>query len=354
MAHDDTLLAGELSDPSMELIPANAVNHPAAEWSGVGQPADAAPLDVMTFVHAFRRHWLLALALGIVCAGAVAPAAWFAVGDKYVASCILRVKMSDTPIAFQTDFQGVADRDRFEIYKNTQQQLVSSRFVLLAALRKTDVAKLASIQEAQKDGDIVGWLEKYLSVSFPGRAEIMQVDVSRPQAKEAAILVQAIVDAYMSDVVDAERNQKRVRLGEMDRAYIEKETDVRAKREELKKLAETLGTSDTDTLNVKQRLALELVSLYRQGLERARFELKTLQAQLAGQQAMLKSIDTTDVPEVDLQLAIQGDPIAKYLLPRNQFPQAGNDLYAERGGQQREDGLRRHGRAERQGDAAAV
>jgi capsular exopolysaccharide synthesis family protein len=141
----------------------------------------------------------------------------------------------------------------------------------------------------------------------------MQVDVARPQAKEAATLVQAIVDAYLTDVVDAERNQKRVRLGEMDRAYIEKETDVRAKREDLKKLAETLGTSDTETLNVKQRLALELLTLYRQGLERARFDLKTLQAQLAGLQAALRSVDTTDVPEVDLQMAVQSDPIAKQL-----------------------------------------
>jgi polysaccharide biosynthesis transport protein len=199
------------------------------------------------------------------------------------------------------------------VYKNTQQQLVAGRFVLLAALRKPEVAKLASVQQAQKEGDIVGWLMKFLSVSFPGKAEIMQVDVSRPEAKEAATLVQAIVDAYLTDVVDAERNQKRVRLSELDRAYIEKETDVRAKREDLKKLAETLGTSDTETLNVKQKLALDLLNMYRQGLEKARFEVRTLQSQLASQQAMLKGVDTADVPDVDLQMAVQMDPIAKQL-----------------------------------------
>lgn len=316
MAHDDTLLAAELNDSSsMALIPANSMDHHSAEWNGSGlvQPAEASTADVTAFLHAFRRHWLLALALGILCAGAIGPAVWFAIGNKYVASCFLRVAMQDKRIAFQTDFQGTTDRDRFEVYKNTQQQLVGSRFVLMAALRKPEVIRLSSVQEAQKEGDLVGWLSEWLSVSFPGKAEIMQVDIARYNAKEAATLVQAIVDSYLSEVVDAEQSQKRTRLAELERTAIEKETEIRAKREDLKRQAEMLGTVDTETLNVKQKLALELLTMYRQGLERARFEVRNLQSQLAAQQAVLRSVDTTDVPEVDLQMAVQNDPIAKQL-----------------------------------------
>ena len=45
---------------------------------------------------------------------------------------------------------GGMDRDRFDIYKNTQQQLVTSRFVLMAALRKPEVAKLSAVQEVRR------------------------------------------------------------------------------------------------------------------------------------------------------------------------------------------------------------
>ena len=63
-------------------------------------------------------------------------------------------------------------RDRFEIYKSTQQQLLLSRFVLEAALRNPKLAKLPSIKRAVKRGDAVSWLRSQLEVSFPGKAEL--------------------------------------------------------------------------------------------------------------------------------------------------------------------------------------
>ena len=150
------------------------------------------------------------------CLGAAAgPGVWFAVGEKYEASSYLRVSMQDKGILNEQAGAGV-DRDRFEIYKNTQQQLVQGRFVLMAALRKPDVIKLASVQEAQKKGDVTGWLMKWLSVGFPGRAEIMEIRVSRYNAKEAATLAKAVVDAYISEVVNTERDEKRNRQIELD------------------------------------------------------------------------------------------------------------------------------------------
>ena len=68
---------------------------------------------------------------------------------KHTATAVLRVSMQERPIAFQTDSKGGSDRDRFEIYKSTQQQLLLSRFVLLAALRNPAVAKLPIIRREQ-------------------------------------------------------------------------------------------------------------------------------------------------------------------------------------------------------------
>ena len=165
--------------------------------------------------------------------------------------------------------------------------------MLTAALRKPEVAKLPSVQEATKE-DAVSWLTKYTSVSFPGKAEIMEVNVTRSDPQEATTLVRAVVDAYMKEVVESERDQKRTRLNELDRAYVEKETEIRGKREDLKKLAETLGTSDTEALNMRQKLALEELSLLRQELIKAQFEVRRQQGELAAQQALLKSLDAAD------------------------------------------------------------
>jgi capsular exopolysaccharide synthesis family protein len=285
-----------------------------SEWGGAAmmQPAQSAAPDMTVYLHGLRRHWLQALGFGILCAAIVGPAVWFGVGKKYVASSFLRVAMQDSAILTATTNEGV-DRDFFEIYKNTQQQLVTSRFVLLAALRKPEVVKLASVQDAAKDGDAVEWLKDYLSVTFPGRAEIMEISVTRKDPEEAATLTRAVMDAYLNEVVNAERDKKRQHFSDLDRACIEKETEIRSKREDLKKLAKTVGTSDADTLNVQQKIALELLSIYRQDSARTQYEVRKLESELAAANAVLKSLDDVVIDNADVEMLVMSDPIAKQL-----------------------------------------
>ena len=172
MAHDELPLVGEQNgSSSVALLPANVIEQHPAEWNGASltEPAEPAAMDLMAYMHALRRHWLMALGIGLLCMAVVSPAVWFGIGARYTASAFLRVAMQDKPIAFATDSQGVVDRDRFEIYKNTQQQMVLSRFVLMAALRKPEVARLSSVQQAQKETDVVHWLEKYTRSIFRAR-----------------------------------------------------------------------------------------------------------------------------------------------------------------------------------------
>jgi hypothetical protein len=204
-------------------------------------------------------------------------------GGKYTATSILRINPQEPGILGGAASR-LSERD-YEIYRNTQRQLLTSRFVLLAALRKPEIAKLPAVQAEQ--GDLVRWLEKIVKVEFPADAELMSVSVARSDPEEAAALNRAVVDAYLTEVVNAERDQKRQRLGELDRAYTEKEAEVCAKREDLKKLADQLGVSESETLTMKQKLTLDVLSTYRQDMREIRAKLRSFEVDLAAQKALL-------------------------------------------------------------------
>ena len=214
-----------------------------ADDDGRDEPARKAGGGAGPFLHAFRRHWPLAITLGLLCGAAATVAAWFLLADRYTASALLQVAVNEQQLVFTT-----ADREQaasFEIYKGTQQQLVASEGVLTAALRKPGIAGLAILRNEE---DPVRWLAKNLHVEFPGNAEIMRVSLTGVNPNDVATVVQAVVDAYMNEIVDAERNQKKARLDELNRLYAEKEGEMRNRRTELKQLAEQLGTGDTGAL----------------------------------------------------------------------------------------------------------
>jgi len=315
MANDETPLTNEGTEsPSVALLPVNAIERGNGEWSNAPalmQPAAPAAADLTVYLHALRRHWLMAIGIGLLVAAILGPAVWFGLGAKYTASAVLRIAMQEKPIAFVMDTS--PDKDRFEIYKSTQQQLVTSRFVILAALRNPAVAQMSSIRYQQEQGDPVAWLQKRLSVNFPGKAELMEVNLTRDNPDEACILVREVVESYLREVVNAELDQKRQRLSELDRAFTEKEQEIRSRRETLKKLASELGTSATEALTTKQKFLVDELGIDRQDLARLQAELRRARGDLAAQQAVLKSVETVDISDADVDNVMQSDPIGREL-----------------------------------------
>ena len=314
MADDFSRLPNDQSDPrSMALLPVDAEEQTNGEWSGaaLGQPATVAA-DPMVYLHALRRHWLMVSGIGLLIASIVGPAVWFGMGEKFTATGALRVAMIETPVAFRTGLNRT-NVQQFEIYKNTQRQLILSRFVLMAALRKPEVARIPIIQKERRDGDAVQWLTGWLKVGFPGRAEIMTVSLSLANPEHAQALVRAVVDSYIKEVVNVERDRKRERFSELERVCAAKEQDIRIKREVLKNLGQDFGTTDTTTLNTRQRLVLEELSMYRSQQAKSLFETKRLQGELAAQKALLASVKNMAIPALEMDKIIQSDPVARQL-----------------------------------------
>jgi polysaccharide biosynthesis transport protein len=214
----------------------------------------------------------------------------------YTSTGWLRVSRQVPFIIFPPAHQD--SEQEFSTYKRTQAQLVKSRFVMLAALRKPEVAKLPAVQAEQQIGDVARWLESLVKVEFPGHAELMSISVATGDPQESATLARAVVDAYLAEVVNAEEDQKRRRLSEMDRAYVENEMDIRRKLEDLKRLADTLGVSAGETSTVKQQLALEDLVERRKELRQLQADLRGYVREMVAQKALLDGANEADVAKL--------------------------------------------------------
>jgi polysaccharide biosynthesis transport protein len=263
---------------------------------------------ITLYLHAFRRHWPLAISLGLLCASLVVAAAWFLIRDRYTATSLLQISANEQHVVFQTVNQTAASP--FEIYKGTQQQKIASEMVLIAALRRPEAAGLAVIQ---KEDDPVRWLAKHLRVDFPGNAEIMRVSLTGDRPDEAAVLVSAVVEAYMNEAVDSERKRKAKRQDELDRLYGEKEMELRRKRTELKRLAELLGTGEPGALALKQQIALQQYAEARNELSRLRTELQRTRDDLQTKMAWIKALESEPPSAADPEAIAAADPIVAKL-----------------------------------------
>ena len=255
-----------------------------------------------------RRRWLLATALILFCAAAGATALWTYQGSKYTAVAIIRVRSREPRFLFQTSHQ--TEEDDFETYKNTQQMLLRSRFVLTAALRpqieteldilRNDPKKRAKLDILLKE-DPVSWLAEELKVNSSAKSEIIEVSLTGYNKDEVTAIVNAVVDAYMKEVVDLERKERNIRLTELRDLHQEKDAELRKKRTVKNSLANDLGLDNGAALSLKQQIILEQLAALRKEHTRVRFDLRRAKSQLRMQKAQL---DLGDVSAFGVPLAL--------------------------------------------------
>jgi hypothetical protein len=158
-----------------------------------------------------------------------------------------------------------ADYPRF---LRTQEALIRSRFVLSAALRDPMIARLPWLKDRP---DPVAWLQKSLEVTNSKDTEILQISMatgSGLSGTDQAAVINAVTKAYMDEVVnrDAQVRQKR---HETLKGYAVKYTGIlKEKRENVRKLAETVGSGQPISDREKDEL------------HRLHYDLRTRRVQL--------------------------------------------------------------------------
>jgi capsular exopolysaccharide synthesis family protein len=240
------------------------------------QSGSGSKVGIGVLLGVLRRWWWRILPLSLLAAVLGGSVGWFLTVPMYSATAYLKVDSDDRRLIFQTADEG-GSASNFQLYRSTQQQMMKTPFVLNTALRKEGISELAELVEAPSAMD---WLQNSIKVEFPGNGEIMRASLETQNSDSCVKIINAVVEAYMEEVVLNERNDRLKRLNSLEKVYSEAEQKVRTKRSELRALATALGTSDTDSLTVAQQNALQQFGVMQTQLSEVQFQLMQAEGEL--------------------------------------------------------------------------
>ena len=145
----------------------------------------------------------------------------------------------------------------------------------------------------------------------------MKVSLAGADRKEISMIVNAVVDAYMEQVVDVERKRREDRIIELKRIHEEKSAEMKNAINELKDMADQFGIANPESLDIGQEDILAELALVRGELIRSQFELNKLKSELASQQAFLQDLENILIFDPECELPTTWDFIQQRLAEDN-------------------------------------
>lgn len=250
-----------LSDHRTSHLPAvasAAAMAPAAAGAAwLEEPDSGEGIRFGSLLHSLRRRWLLATGWGIFAAAIAGVFLWWFIAEEYEAVAYLQVRQKTDEILGD---RGSKPTDKaYEIYKETQKQLIRGPFVLRAALRLPGISQLPMIRN--EDGREVEWLMDELIVVTSPETQMIKVGLRGPNIEEPKKIVNAIVKAYEEQIIHVERQEQLEMKTLLERELMAKTTDYDNKQNAFNKLAaNTLAVADDESTELAQRLAITELS----------------------------------------------------------------------------------------------
>lgn len=164
------------------------------------------------------RWWTLVLPAGLILGAGGAAIAWLTFKPSFVAEAWLRIEDRRPFVAFPS-------AEESKRFVETQLELLRSPVVTNNCLSRPEIAQLPELKAEESPTD---WLSKRLSVSVVGQSELFRIRFEGPNPKNAAMIANSVVDAYIdmhSDkskketvkIVEALEAEKRKRMLELER-----------------------------------------------------------------------------------------------------------------------------------------
>lgn len=275
---------------------------PAPMWLD-GAPGDEG-IDFGTFLHSLRRRWLPALLIGSVLAAVVSSLLFFLIPVSYEAIGLIRVsRLQDTVLEKNNvTFMGLD----YEVYKQTQAALVTSPYVLNAAIRTPGIQQTAMVSQ---EANPIGWLEDELNISYPGDSEILRIGIRGENEKDITKIVDAVMTAYLEEIAHSERTDKTSQLDMLRREEREYMRLIKEKSDVVYKLADELGTADSDAARIRERIEHEALRAISQRRLKVASEFEALQGQLLALNVAQDSQQFLQVSPLDVEDILEQDPI---------------------------------------------
>ncbi|NLE38772.1 MAG: AAA family ATPase [Pirellulaceae bacterium] len=309
---EDTSLDHSSNGQSLVVHQAAPLGVKDVDWGtvpGYATGGGAAPTDPATYLHAIRRHWLLAIVLGVMLAGLATAATWVLIPKKYTATAIIEVARDKDVIVFAEKAYNTPQE--YEVFQNTQLQYVTTPAVLTAALRDQEVNSLPIVQ--REKADQIKWLKDELSVSFPRGAQIMEVSLSDVDPEQVTKVVEAVVDAYMTEIVERDRRLNDQKLADLQRVLNSRDAEIRNQQRLYERRVEELGTADKDTLILQNNLRMQQLGMFRNQLTRVQFDLRQYRSEFKAAEAALNRLNESPAIAVELETMRQKDPMCRDL-----------------------------------------
>ena len=209
--------------------------------------------------------------------------------------------------------------NEFEIFRDTQQHLVKNYNVIKTAINDPRLKTRPCIAREDARHNAIAWLTEAVSVSFPTKAAgVMLVSSTQPDKDDATAIVNAVVEAYMTQVVDKDRILRRERLAQLTEISINKEDEVRKKREQLKQELANMGFGDDETMKTRTAMAAAMYSEFERQFQLMRAEHRVVAGKLEDAKASLKDIESPDaeIPQTEIVMLLNTNPLYRELQTR--------------------------------------
>lgn len=196
------------------------------------------PIRLKAMLAALRRRWFVATTLGILLSTSAAAAVWYSIPDTYEAFAELIIDPGDTFIHGSRETREY--NEPLNVYKQTKIRLATYSYVLTAALRDENVANCPTIRAQKHPED---WLAENLKVSSPA-TQFIRISLNGQRPADLAMIVNAVVDAFKREVIDVSRQERRLKLEELQDELRKQEVELDRKIQLLRQQREEIEVAD--------------------------------------------------------------------------------------------------------------
>src|SRR5262245_54884920 len=201
-------------------------------------PGVAATPDVLSLLQPVRQRWARAVLLGGTLATITGLAVWFLLEPKHTAFAHLQVLYTEDPILGPRQGSG---GDFKSVLKTTAEEIITDR-VVASALRRDEVKRLGFDQKVTFPTQAI---KKDIQYEVKDNSELLTIQYQHHDPVVATTLVNAIKEAYLTDIVPTKQNERANKIKELQKVLDEKNQVIMTRKERLKALAGNFHSTDS-------------------------------------------------------------------------------------------------------------